>query len=111
MQEAKESHEQNETMAEVMLYIEINEDELKEKMKDENLSDVITDFASYDQRQWNHMKQAFGEANFDLCVDKSDKGQPRISMQIDLPEGNVSEKIPLHKDLQEALITRALGEK
>ena len=110
VQEAKESHEENRSVAEVMLYIELNEDELKEKMKNENMADVVSDFSSYDKKQWGQMQQIFGEANFDLSVTKGEDGQPQISMQIDLPEGNVSEKMQLNQQLQDALITRALGQ-
>jgi len=111
VQEASEHKEQNKSVAEVMLYIELNEDELKEKMKNENMADVVTDFSSYDQKQWSQMQQVFGEANFDLSVTKGEDGQPQISMTIDLPEGNVSEKMALSQDLQEALVKRALGQK
>ena len=110
LQEAKESREQNENTAEVMLYIEMNEEKLKEKMKDENLTDVASGFMSYDKRQWGQMQKAFGEAHFDLSVEKGEDGQPQISIQIDLPEGNVSEKMQLNQQLQDALITRALGQ-
>lgn len=110
VQEAKESREQNEQTAEVMLYIEMNEEELKEKMKDENLADIAANFSSYDKKQWGQMQQIFGEANFDLSVTKGEDGQPQISMQIDMPEGNVSEKMQLNQQLQDALITRALGQ-
>ena len=110
IQEAKESHEENRSVAEVMLYIELNEDELKEKMKDENLGDLVADFSSYDKRQLGQMQQVFGEAYFDLSVDKGENGQPQISMQIDLPEGNVSEIMQLNQPLQDALIARTLGQ-
>lgn len=110
VQEAKESREQNESVAEVMLYIEFNEEELKEKMMKENLQDTIGEFSSYDKKQWSQLQQAFGESRFDLVVEKSDAGEPHISMRVDLPEGNVQEKIPLNSGLQEALITRATSE-
>ena len=110
VKEAKESREQNESVAEVMLYIEFNEEELKEKMMKENLQDTVGEFSSYDKKQWSQLQQAFGENRFDLIVEKSDIGEPNISMRIDLPEGNVREKIPLNSSLQEALITRATGE-
>jgi len=110
VREAKEHREQNETVAEVMLYIEMNEEQLKEKMKDENLSDIASGFTSYDQRQWDQLQTIFGEGRFDLSVDKNDEGNPRISMQIDLPEGNVSEKVSLNQSLQDALIARATEE-
>jgi len=111
VREAEQKREQNENAAEVMLYIELHEEELKEKMKDENLSDVVADFGSYDTHKKNQMMQAFGEARFDLSVDKAEDGNPRISMQMELPEGKVSEKLQLNQALQDALIARAVGKK
>ena len=111
VREAKKLRKQNENLAEVMLYVEVNEEELKEKMKEENLQDVSSEIRSYDARQWSQLQQAFAEGHFDISVDKDDANQPQISMTIDQPEGNVAEKMQLNQSLQDALITRALGKK
>ena len=107
VKEADDRMRNKEHSAEVMLYIEFNEKELKEKMKEESFDEVAKQFSSYDSRQWSQMQQAFGEGKFDLQVETTDEGKPTISMNVDLPEGNVAEKVQLNQSLQEALITRA----
>lgn len=109
LREGDEHKEKEEKVAEVMAYIELNEDELKEKMQGEKLEDTLAEFRSYDLRQWRSMQQAFAQGKFDLSVTASDEGKPKISMQIELPEGNVTEKLQLNPQLQQALTTRALG--
>jgi hypothetical protein len=109
LRESNERMKNTEITAEVMLYIELNEEELKQKMIQERPEDVIQAIGSYDAKQWGQLKQTFAEAQFDLQVEATDEGHPSISMQIDFPEGNVSEKIPLNESLQEALIAKASG--
>ena len=108
VREVDEHMEKNEKTAEVMLYIEMNEDKIKEKMLKESLRSSIGEFSSYDKKQWGQMQLAFSQGKFDLSVDTTHDNKPRISMQIALPEGKVSEKLPLTQSLQEDLMAQAL---
>jgi len=108
IREGHERKEREQNVAEVLFYIEINEDELKEKMQGEKLEDTLAEFRSFDLKQWRGMQQAFAQGKFDLSVGAAADGKPHISMQIELPEGNVTEKLPLAQSLQNALTTRAL---
>jgi len=110
LKEATEKTKLNEASAEVLLYIELNEEELKERMQKENLQDLTQEFRSYDARQWGQLQHTFGTGQFDLAVEQTHEGHPKISMTIDLPEGNVQEKLQLNQSLQEALIARATGQ-
>ena len=110
LKEATEKSKLNEVSAEVLLYIELNEEELKEKMQKENLQDLTQEFRSYDAKQWDQLRIAFGQGDFDLGVDQSHEGHPQITMTIDLPEGNVQENLQLNQSLQDALIARATGQ-
>jgi len=107
VKEADDRMKNKEHSAEVMLYIEMNEEDLKEKMKEESFDEVTKEFGSYDARQWAQMQKTFAEGQFDLQVETTDEGKPKISMNIDMPEGNVAEKIQLNQSLQDALITKA----
>ncbi len=109
LKEATEKSKLNEVSAEVLLYIELNEEELKEKMQKENLQDLVQEFHKYDAKQWGQLQAVFGKGQFDLQVNQTHEGHPQISMTIDLPEGNVQEKLQLNQALQEALIARATG--
>jgi len=109
LKEATEKSKLNEVSAEVLMYIELNETELKEKMQKENLQDLSQEFRSYDAKQWDQLRLAFDKGQFDLSVDQTHEGHPQISMTIDLPEGNVKEKVQLNQSLQEALIAKATG--
>jgi hypothetical protein len=111
LRESEDRVKNKKEAADVMLYIELNEEELKEKMSDEKPEDIVKKIGSYDAKQWGQMQQAFGESRFDLSVDTDDQGKPIISMQVELPEGNVSEKMQLTQGLQDALVARALGKK
>lgn len=108
LREGDEHKEKEKGAAEMMLYIEVNEEELKEKMSKEKLEDTLAEFGSFDLKQLRGMQQAFVQGKFDLSVGTTSEGKPTISMQIELPEGNVSEKLQLAQALQEALTTRAL---
>lgn len=107
VQQAKEHMKLNDVAADVLYYIEMNEEELKEKMQKESLQDVAKDFSSYDARQWRQMQQAFQQGQFDLAVTQTDDGRPAVSMTMTLPEGNVQEKVQIAQSLQEALVTAA----
>jgi hypothetical protein len=107
VREAGEHTKNSKQSAEVMLYIELNEDALKEKIAQEKPEDIIQNIGSYDAKQWGQMQQAFGETHFDLQVETTDEGKPQIAIQIELPDGNVSEKLQLNQSLQDALITKA----
>jgi len=109
VREAKDQMKNKEHSAEVMLYIELNEEELKEKMKEESFDEIAGEMRSYDARQWAQMQQTFANGRFDLQVETTDEGKPMISMNIEMPEGNVKEKVQLNQSLQEALIARATG--
>lgn len=108
LREGDERKEKERGVAEVLFYIEMNEEELKEKMQGEKLEDSLAEFRSFDLKQWRSMQRAFAQGKFDLSVAATGEGKPTISMQIELPEGNVTEKLPLAQALQEALTTRAL---
>lgn len=109
IREGHERKEKEKNVAEVMLYIEVHEEELKEKMQKEKMEDTIAEMRSYDLRQWRQMQQAFAAGQFDLSVNVTDDGTPQISMQIELPEGNVTDKLALNQKLQDRLIQRAVG--
>ena len=110
LKEAKERSRLSDVAAEVLFYIEMEEEELKEKFQEEDLKDIVQDFGSYDAKQWGQMQQTFGEGRFDLQVEQSEDGHPTISMNVDMPEGNVAEKVQLNQSLQDALITKAKEE-
>ena len=107
LRESEDRMKNKEITAEVMLYIEFNEEELKEKMAKEKPEDVVKSLFSYDSKQWGDLSQAFADRHFDLQVEAQDDGTPVISATVTLPEGNVTEKMQLNQSLQEALITRA----
>lgn len=109
VREAEKHMKLNDVAADVLLYIEMNEEKLNEKLKDESLQDVAKDFQSYDARQWGQLQQAFGAGKFDLQVVQAKDGQPQIAMNITLPEGNVKETVQLNQSLQDALIQAATG--
>lgn len=111
LREGDEHKEREKDAAEVLLYIETNEEELKEKMSKEKLEDTLAEFGSFDLKQLRGMQQAFAQGKFDLSVGTTSEGKPAITMQIELPEGNVTDKLQLAQSLQEALITKAIGEK
>ncbi len=107
VKDAKERSKLSDVAAEVLFYIEMEEEELKEKFQEEDLKDVVQDFGSYDSKQWGQLQQAFGEGRFDLQVEQAEEGHPTISMNVEMPEGNVTEKVQLNQSLQEALIMKA----
>lgn len=110
LKEAKNRSKLSDIAAEVLFYIEMEEEELKEKFQEEDLKDVVQDFGSYDSKQWGQLQQAFGEGRFDLQVEQAKEGHPTISMNVEMPEGNVAEKVQLNQSLQEALIAKARQE-
>lgn len=109
LREGDEHKEKEKGLAEVTLYIEVNEEELKEKMSKEKLEDTLAEFGSFDLKQLRGMQQAFAQGKFDLGVSQTSEGKPTITMQMELPEGNVSDKLQLAQSLQGALITKAMG--
>jgi hypothetical protein len=108
VREAEKHMKLNDVAADVLLYIEMNEEKLNEKLKDESLQDVAKDFQSYDAKQWGQLQQAFGAGKFDLHVTQAEKGHPIITMTVTLPEGNVQETMQLNQSLQDALVKRAV---
>ena len=105
----QEEREKNERTADVLFYIENCGDDVKEKLAAEKLEKVAGNLQNYDAKQWGQMQQAFVQRHFALKVDTTGDGQPQISAVIDLPEGNVREKLPLVSALQQALIAKAVG--
>ena len=103
-----EDKEQREQASEVLMFIEMNEEKLKDELAAFEAESVLKDTQSYHDQQWARIAQAFHEKDFDVVVDRSEKGHPKIDLQFDLAEGNISEKIPLKQTLQESLQGQAL---
>src|SRR3989338_11187961 len=101
-----EDQERNKQTSEILFFVEAHEEELKKKLGFD-LEKATGALQNYDARQWDDMTQLFKEGKFDLAVDSTEKGEPQISVRIDLPEGNVQEKIPLSPSKQQEIITLA----
>src|SRR3990167_8073718 len=103
VEKVTEDQERNKQASEILFFVEAHEEELKKKLGGD-LEKATGALQNYDARQWDDMTQLFKQGKFDLAVDSTEKGEPQISVRIDLPEGNVQEKIPLTASTQKELL-------
>lgn len=103
VEKVTEDQERNKVASEILFFVEAHEEELKKKLGGD-LEKATGALQNYDARQWDDMTQLFKQGKFDLAVDSTEKGEPQISVRIDLPEGNVQEKIPLSLSKQQEII-------
>ena len=106
VEKVTEDQERNKQASEILFFVEAHEEELKKKLGGD-LEKATGALQNYDARQWDDMTQLFKQGKFDLAVDSTEKGEPQISVRIDLPEGNVQEKIPLSLSKQQDIIALA----
>ena len=103
VEKVAEDQERNREISELLILLREHEEEFKEKLGND-LENVTGMMQNYDARQWSEMKQAFGEGKFDLSIDATSEGKTQISVGIDLPEGNVHEKVPLTPSKQKEFL-------
>jgi DNA-binding ferritin-like protein (Dps family) len=110
VEKVREDQERNRDLSDILLFVEEHEEELKD-MLGADLENVTGSMQNYDAKQWGEMKQLFGAGQFDLVVEASPQNEPRVSVRIDLPEGNVQEKIPLTPSKQKEILASVQAKK
>ncbi len=101
-----EDQERNREASELLILLREHEEELKEQLG-ADLEKATGALQSYDAKQWEDLQQFFSEGKFDLFAEPTDEGKPQISVRIELPEGNVQEKIPLTPSKQQEILAMA----
>lgn len=108
-----EDYERNEALAErlhdVSEFLEAHREELTEELRDQDLLSVV-DLPPGLEQLLPQLREAFTRGKFELAVDTGqEEDRARVSVMIDLPEGNVSEKLPLKQNLSQRFVDRAQG--
>ena len=104
-----EDMERNEELSELLIALHEEETTLKEQLGGD-LENCTGALQNYDAKQWEDLLKAFTQGRYTFTVETGKNGKPEIGLALDLPEGNVKEKIPLTQTVQEAIASHARGQ-